>query len=146
VNETLLYLLATASLLFGGPAAGVPYDPDRTFQFAGPCSQQQHIGVPGVVSVRACDKLAHALSGSGLTVLSFALDRRAGKESCVRTALRAALRVQVASAAFELGVALTERSRWGRVGYGIGLRDHLAVTLGSAVAGAGLCGARAALQ
>lgn len=146
MSETLLYLGTTLVLLFGGHAAGVPYDPDRTFQFTGPCAQQEQWGMPGVAAFTSCDKLAHAAGGASVVLVSFALDRKTGRESCARTALRGALHAQVASAGFELAVALNNRARWHQAGYGIGLRDHAAVTLGSAVGGAAICATRALLQ
>jgi hypothetical protein len=144
--ETAIYLAVTVLALAAPAVSAVPYDPDRTFQVAGPCSLQEHVGLPGVLTFTSCDKLAHGLGGASVVLISFAVDGRTGRESCGRSLVRALLRAQAASATYELTAALSDRARWGQPGYGIGLRDHLAVTAGSLAAGGTLCGVRALLR
>ena len=146
MNEVLLYLGLTFGTLAGGRLAGVPFDPDGTFRFTGAACQQDHVALPTVLTVRSCDKLAHAAGGALVVGASVALDHRTNREPCLRTVLRGALRAQLASALYEVGTALTHRRQWGQPGFGIGLGDHLAVTLGSAVAGGLICGAKALLR
>lgn len=146
MGESLLYLALTL-LGLGAPAfSAVPADPDPTFQFAGPCAQSEQWGLPGVVTFSSCDKLAHAIGGASVVVFSFALDPRTGRESCGRSAVRAVLRAQAASALYELTTALQHRAQWGQAGYGIGYRDHVAVTLGSLAAAGATCAVRELLR
>ncbi len=140
MGELLLLLGLTAGVLGGGRLAGIPYDTDRTFNVSQATCGVQPTGIRGL---RLCDKTAHAMYGSAIVTVSMSLHRGGTNEPCWRSALRGVARAQVVSMAYEVGMAVIERNRWGEAGYGIGLNDHLAATIGSVAAAGAVCGVRA---
>ena len=142
MGELLVTLGLTAGLLGGGRLAGIPLDNDRTLRFNPSHCYMHPTAVPGL---QMCDKTYHAVGGSVIVGFTVALHRGGTNEPCWKTALRGVARAQLASMAYEVGTAVVQRRHRGELGFGIGMNDHLAVTMGSVAAAAGMCGARALL-
>jgi len=136
--ELAVYALLAFAFPSAVQAAGIPPDPERN-PFAG--SRVDHpLATAGVLSMH--DKLAHATAGAELLSLSFTLDSRTGREPCLLSAARGALRAVAIGALYEGAAALVNRSKAGQPGYGFGWGDQGAIAVGALTSGALTCGVR----
>lgn len=139
VPELAVYALISLAAPATTAAAGLGFDPEWS-PFTG--SVVDH-PIASLGFLRLHDKLSHGIAGAELVALSFMFDSRTGREPCLLSAARGALRAVAVGALYEGVVAFQERSRGGEPGYGFGWGDQGALALGAIASGGITCAVRA---